>query len=101
MPILHNLIEKLVYPDESEVVVKTEQTAQRIVEAPIVKGTTDTDEELSILIKSAISKGVMSIGKPDWYNFKGEKGRGEKGMIKKLRDNDIMLKILKKEVLGE
>ncbi len=99
---VYKAIEKLVYPPvEEEPIAKTVQTPQRVVGAPIVKGTTDTDEELSTLIKSAVSKGVMSIGKPDWYNFKGEKGRGEKGMIKKLRDNEIMLKILKKEVLGE
>lgn len=98
---VYKAIEKLVHPDKSEVPVQTAQTSQRVVEAPLVKGTTETDGELLTLINRALEKGIIVKSHPDWYAYKGEKGRGEKGMIKKLRDNEIMLRILKKEVFGE
>lgn len=97
---VYNAIEKLVHPDPTEVVVETKQTAQRVVEAPIVKGTTETDEELQTLTRLAIEKGLVVIKKPDWYNYKDENSKGEKKFIQKLRDNEIMLKVLKNEVLG-
>ncbi len=95
----YNGIYKLVNP-EPELVAETQQT--RVVQPPILKASTETDEELLTLIRTGVEKGLITVNsKKVWWKYKDENVKGEEGMIVKLRDNGIMLKVLKKEVLGE
>lgn len=74
-------------------------TTTKVYQAPIVKGATETDEELTTLVREAVEKGIVVVKRNVWWGFKGKNSQGEKGMVKDLRDNEIMLSILKKNVL--
>jgi len=74
-------------------------TTTKIFQAPVVRGATETDEELQMLIRDAVEKGIVSVKRNIWWGFKGKNSQGEAGMVKDLRDNEIMLSILKKNVL--
>lgn len=90
-------IVELLNPSE-DYIAETKQDA-RIIEAPILKGATESDEELLTLINAGIEKGVVTVNANKiWWKYKNDNSKGEAGMIAKLRDNPIMLKLLKSDV---
>lgn len=76
-------------------------TSQRpIYEAPIVKGPVDTEEELLTLVRAGVEKGIVTVSKTKlWWKFMDHSGKGEAGMVQQLRDNEMLLALLKKKVL--
>lgn len=92
-------IRDLVFPQNAEGYAPATNQKAVVYEAPIVKGTTDTDEDLKALISEAVQKGIMTISKNNvWWKFLDSSFQKEEGMIKGLRDNELMLEVLKRKV---
>ncbi len=96
---IYKAIDKLVNPTE-EYIAETKQEA-RIIEAPILKGCEDSDEELLKLVRAGVDKEVIKVSNKLWWKYKDDSSKGEAGIVAKLKDNPIMLKLLKSDVLGE
>lgn len=93
-------IRDLVFPKEAEGYTPSTDQKPMIFEAPVVKGSTDTDEELLTLVRAAIEKGIITVSKNNvWWKFMDNSFQKESGMVVGLRDNDIMLEVLKRKVL--
>ncbi|MES2395805.1 MAG: hypothetical protein V4549_07370 [Bacteroidota bacterium] len=93
-------IRDLVFPKESEGFSAATGQKPMVFEAPVVKGPTDTTEELRTLIKDAVERGIVVISKNNvWWKFMDSSFQKEDGMIEGLRDNEIMLQVLKRKVL--
>lgn len=92
-------IRDLVYPEHAEGYSPATTQKPMIFEAPIVKSSTDTDEDLSVLIGVAMEKGLVTVTKNNlWWKFFDSSFKGKDGMIQGLRDNEIMLQVLKSKV---
>lgn len=96
--IAYKAILEALYPSELGDVNDVVNT-KKVYKAPIVKGAIETDEELTTIVRDAVEKGIIEVKKNIWWKFKGESCNGEKRMVDKLRDNEIMLSILKKNIL--
>jgi hypothetical protein len=93
---IYKAINDLVNPSE-EYVASTKQEA-RVIEQPILKPCTDTDEELQFLVRDAVTKGFITVNQTRvWWKYKGDSSKGEPAMVAKLKDNALMLQSLKKD----
>lgn len=96
----YSAIRDLVYPKDAEGYSPATNQKPTVFEAPIVKQSTDTDVDLKFLIAEAIEKGIVTVSKNNvWWKFLDSSFQKEDGMIKGLRDNELMLEVLKRKVV--
>lgn len=86
-------IRNMLNADDKQTVVSTVKTA------PIVNVGGETNEELLELIRDAVGKGIITIGKSRvWWTFMEKGYRTEDGMMRGLRDDASVLNALKTQI---
>lgn len=64
-----------------------------------IKGAAESDDELLLMVRTAVERNIMQVNdKKVWWKYKSENAQGEMKMVQKLRDNPVMLGILKGEL---
>lgn len=97
-------IKRLLTPEDEEVIVAETKQSPVAFDSPMLisKGSQETNEELTTLVRLGVEKGLITVSKTRvWWKFMGESFSKEEGMVKGLRDNSIMLTSLKNKVLEE
>lgn len=105
--IVYNTIYDRVYPSEVAESIplapEAEEVVPEIVKAdPSLAGPTDTTDEILSLVITGIEKGFITGNKNSWLKYKENKSQMKaEGMVRYLRDNETILKLLKRDLLVE
>ena len=93
---IYKAIFDLVNPPE-QYVAETKQSP-RVIEAPILKECVDSDEDLLMLVRTGVEKGLITVNATKvWWKYKDESSKGEAALVAKLKDNPVMLQLMKKD----
>ena len=101
---VYNAIHDQVHPSEAAESIPLAPAAAVVVpevikSAPSLDGPTDTTDEIEALVANGIDKGFITGNKTSWLKYGDNKSQMKvAGMVKYLRDNETILKLLKQQL---